>query len=210
MEHLPIYLTSMLTGFAVTMGLIVAIGAQNAWVLNKCLRNENPRAVAAVCISLDTLLIFTGVFFMHYVQDLVPALVPLFTWFAVGLLLWLALQAFIRAWGNQGGALVAAGAASTESAWRSAGQAMLISLINPHVYLDTVVLIGSVGARQELPLLFALGASFASSLWFSTLVLGAKKLRTHLSSPQQWRIFDSVIGVVMLLVAGSLVSHQFG
>jgi len=82
---------------------------------------------------------------------------------------------------------------------------MLISLINPHVYLDTVVLIGSVGARQELPLLFAVGA-----LWFSTLVLGAKKLRTHLSSPQQWRIFDSVIGVVMLLVAGSLVSHQFG
>ena len=200
-------LTPAVTGFAVAISLIVAIGAQNAWVLNKCLRDEHPRMVAAVCISIDALLIFTGVFAMQLVQDQIPLLMPLFTWLAVALLLWLTLQAFMRVWHAGGGLVAATGNGDQKTALRAAGQAMLISLLNPHVYLDTVVLIGSVGARQSSPLLFALGASFASFLWFSTLVIGAGKLRRLLSSPAHWRFFDALTGLVMLLVAVSLARH---
>ncbi|WP_221801717.1 LysE/ArgO family amino acid transporter [Oceanobacter mangrovi] len=192
-----------LTGFAVTMGLIVAIGAQNAWVLQKSLRGENPWTIASVCIALDVVLVSAGVFGLDYIQGRIPGLVPILTWMGVGLLLWLAAQAFGRAW--QGGdTLVAAGPSTPVSPWRSAGQVMALSLINPHVYLDTVVLIGSVGAQQTHPGVFVVGAGLGSALWFITLVSGAKKLRPYLTSARHWQILDSATGSVLLLVALSI------
>lgn len=197
-------LSPVVTGFAVTISLIVAVGAQNTWVLNKALRNQHPWTIAMVCIAIDISLMSVGVFSLDYIQQVIPGLVPVLTWMGIGLLIYLALQAFARVWqGSEG--LVAADAVCSGSPWRMAGQALAISLLNPHVYLDTVILIGSVGAQQSYPALFILGAGLASAIWFSTLVASAKKLRHHLTSAHHWRVMDTITGCILLLVAMSLL-----
>ncbi|MFG1496205.1 LysE family transporter [Saccharospirillum sp. HFRX-1] len=197
-------LSSLMTGFAVSLGLIVAIGAQNAWVLSRSLRGEHRLVLALVCAGVDAVLIVTGVFGLDSVQRLVPALVPVLTWLGVGLLLYLAAQSLLRAWqGNSG--LLAGPAVSATGAWTLAGQALAISLLNPHVYLDTVVLIGSVGAQQPAPGWYALGAALASLFWFSALAGLGRYLQQWLRSPWHWRCFDAVIGLVMVAVAVSLL-----
>lgn len=195
---------SLLTGFAVAIGLIVAIGAQNAWVLSRSVRGEHPVVIAAVCAGLDAVLISLGVFGLDRVQGMVPGLVPVLTWLGIALLVVLAAQSFRRAWSGSSG-LVAADGGSSASAWSLAGQALAISLINPHVYLDTVVLIGSVGAQQPQPALYALGASLGSATWFASLAGLGRRLQRWLRSPLHWRCFDAGIGAVMLAVAASLV-----
>jgi len=195
---------SLLTGFVVALGLIIAIGAQNAWVLSKSIRGEHPQVIAAVCITIDTSLIILGVYGLSIVQGYVPMLVPVLTWLGIGLLSWLAIGAFRRAWQGSSG-LQANTAGPVASAGGIALQAMMISLLNPHVYLDTVILIGSVGAQQAVPALFVLGAAMASCFWFVSLTSMAGRLSRFLSSPTRWRWFDSVIGCLMLLVAASLL-----
>lgn len=197
-------LLSFVTGFSIALGLIVAIGAQNAWVLNKSMRGEHPWVVAGVCCSLDALLITLGVYSIETLQVLLPGLVPIMTWLGIALLCWLAAQAFWRAWQGSGGLVVQASAGTT-TGWQVAGQAMVISLFNPHVYLDTVVLIGSVGAQQLYSQVFVLGAALASGVWFFSLAFFGGYLGPKLQSVRAWRIFDSLIGSIMVLVAISLV-----
>lgn len=193
-------LTVVSTGFMVSFGLIVAIGAQNAWVLNKSLRGEHPWVVTSVCVFLDASLITIGVLTINQIQQLVPPLVPAITLLGVGLLLWLSSQSFYRAY--QGGqSLQASNGMEIGSPWRSAGQALAISLLNPHVYLDTVVLIGSIGAQQTLPGWFIVGAASASAIWFYSLAMGAKYLRPKLSQPQHWQTLDTLTGICLLVVA---------
>ncbi|SFX55591.1 LysE/ArgO family amino acid transporter [Marinospirillum alkaliphilum] len=197
-------ITALLTGYLVTISLIVAIGAQNAWVMGKSMRGEHPAVIAAVCITLDTLLIALGVFGLAQVQSLLPELVPVLTWLGVLLLLWLASQSLLRAWQGSGG-LVASSGPSGASALQLAGQAALISLINPHVYLDTLVLIGSVGAQQADPFAFVVGAAAASASWFTLLTRGSRHLASWLKSPAHWRVFDLVMGLLLVVIALSLV-----
>lgn len=197
-------MSSLFTGFIVAISLIVAIGAQNAWVMGKSMRGEHPGAIAAVCISLDTLLIALGVFGLAHVQNWLPELVPLLTWLGVAILLWLASQSYYRAWTGSTG-LLASAEPSGASALKLAGQAALISLVNPHVYLDTVVLIGSVGAQQAQPGVFVIGAAAASALWFTLLTRFSRKLGGWLRSPMHWRVFDLVMGSLLVLVAVSLI-----
>lgn len=196
---------SFLTGFGVAIGLIVAIGAQNAWVLSKSLRGEHPAVIAVVCFSIDAVLITLGVYGLSRVQAVLPGLVPVLTWMGVGLLCWMAAQSYWRAWQGSAG-LQAVGSMSQQSAYRAAGQALLISILNPHVYLDTVVLIGSVGAQQAEPALYTVGAVIASVVWFSSLAGLGRRLRGWLSSPLHWRVFDAGIGSVMVVVAVSLAA----
>ncbi|WP_218563962.1 LysE/ArgO family amino acid transporter [Marinospirillum perlucidum] len=197
-------LISFFTGLGVALGLIVAIGAQNAWVLNKSMRGEHPWVLAVVCSSLDAILVSLGVFSMEAIQAWMPALVPIMTFLGIALLLYLAIQAFWRAWQGSAG-LVAETSGASVSAWHLALQALMISLLNPHVYLDTVVLIGSVGARQESAVWFVVGAGLASALWFSALTFLGRYLGPRLQSVRAWRIFDTLIGSIMLLVAASLL-----
>lgn len=195
---------SFFTGFGISIGLIVAIGAQNAWVLNKSMRGEHPAVVALVCCTIDALLITLGVYSVDWVQQRIPALVPVLTWLGISLLCWLAAQAFWRVWqGSEGLRVAVAGAAVTK--WQVAGQAMAISLLNPHVYLDTVVLVGSVGAQQSYPGYFVVGAAAASATWFFSLTGFGRYLGPKLRSPTAWRWFDATVGGVMVLVAVSLV-----
>lgn len=195
---------SLLTGFGVALGLIVSIGAQNAWVMSKSLRGEHPAVIAVVCFTIDAALITLGVYGLGTLQSFLPLLVPVLTWLGVLLLCWLAAQAYWRAWQGSGG-LQTTVAGSDVSAWRVAGQAMVISLVNPHVYLDTVVLVGSVGVQQAQPGLFVLGASLASVIWFSSLTGLSHRLGHLLSSPARWRWFDGLMGTIMVVVAVSLV-----
>lgn len=199
-------LWSLLTGFVVTIGLIVAIGAQNAWVLSQSMRGGHRGVIAMVCILCDAGLIILGVYGIHWVQAVVPDLVPLLTWLGVALLLWLAGQSARRAWLGTSG-LQADLAAGLGGRWKTAGTALAITLLNPHVYLDTVVLIGSIGAQQAAPTWFVLGACLASFTWFTALTGFAPKLASYLRSPARWRAFDAGMSVLLVVVAVSLVWH---
>ncbi len=198
---------SFLTGFSIGLSLIVAIGAQNIWVLSQSMAGANRLVIAAVCIGCDALLIIAGVSSIATLQQWIPPLVPLLTVAGVLMLLYLAYGAAQRAWqGNSG--LLTSNEVQLQSAGKTALTAFAITLLNPHVYLDTVVLLGSIGNAQPSPLWFTIGACLASFCWFGALTGLAPKLKLLLSSPQRWRLFDSTVALLLTLIAGKLALSQ--
>ncbi len=200
-------MSTFLAGMSLGLGLIVAIGAQNLWVLNQSMAGANRLVIALVCIGCDAGLILLGVFGATRFQQYLPALTP---WLAAAgalFLGWLALQAARRAYAGHSSLQCqpSMAAGTVHSALTTALSAFAISLLNPHVYLDTVVLLGSVGALQPAPGWFAAGAVCASVLWFGSLTALAPQLRRILSSPTHWRWFDAAIAVLLLLLAVQLV-----
>ena len=193
------------TGFFVAIGLIVAIGAQNAWVLSMSVRRIYPWSIAIVCFSVDALLMAIGVLSFAKIQQWLPSIIPWFTWMGIGMLLWLAFKAANRALFSSQGLRGVATSTSSFSRSSAIGTALIISLLNPHVYLDTVILIGSIGSASEQPWLFWLGAGSASVLWFSILAAIGPILSQWLSSARRWRIFDALIAFIMIWVAASLM-----
>ena len=191
---------SFLTGFTVGLSLIVAIGAQNIWVLSQSMAGANRLVIALVCILCDAALIVTGVYSVQLIQLWLPPLVPVLTWAGVAMLLWLAFDAAQRAWRGQG-ALHSSSVVQVQSWQKTALTALAITLLNPHVYLDTVVLIGSIGSVQAQPFWFTLGACLASFCWFSALTGLAPKLKIWLSSPLRWRLFDGLVALVLSCIA---------
>lgn len=199
-------MTTILAGFTVALGLIVAIGAQNAWVLSMSVRRIYPWHIAVVCFTLDAVLMAIGVLFMKQLQSWLPALVPVFTLMGVGLLVWLALQAALRAFqGNNG--LRTDEQATPKSLTKVVITAMGVTLLNPHVYLDTVILVGSIAAASNHPWLFWLGAASASVVWFSLLAGIGKPLSIWLKSTRRWQIFDGTMAVLLAGVAYSLLAY---
>ncbi len=194
---------SFFTGFTVGLSLIVAIGAQNIWVLSQSMAGANRLVIALVCILCDAALIVTGVYSVQLIQQWLPPLVPVLTWAGVAMLLWLALGAAQRAWQGQG-ALLVHNRVQVHSWQKTALTALAITLLNPHVYLDTVVLIGSVGSAQPEPFWFTLGACLASLCWFSALTGLAPRLKIWLSSPLRWRLFDALVALVLTGIAVKL------
>lgn len=191
---------SFFTGFTVGLSLIVAIGAQNIWVLSQSMAGANRLVIAAVCILCDAALIVVGVYSVQLIQQWLPPLVPVLTWAGVAMLLWLAFGAAKRAWQGQG-ALLAQAEVQVQSWPKTAVTALAITLLNPHVYLDTVVLIGSVGSAQAQPFWFTVGACLASLCWFSALTGLAPRLKIWLSSPLRWRLFDAVVALILSGIA---------
>ncbi len=189
-------------GLLVAIGLIMAIGAQNAFVLAQSLRREHHLPVAALCIVCDALLVAAGVFGLASLLAQSPALLAIARWGGAAFLLWYGSQALLRAARPQ--ALHA-----EDSAPRSLRAVLLaalaVTLLNPHVYLDTVVLIGSLGAQQPEPGAYAAGAASASFLWFSTLALGAAWLAPWLAKPLTWRLIDLGVALMMFAVAAQLI-----
>ncbi len=195
------------TGFALAATLIIAIGAQNAFVLRQGLKREHVGLVVVFCAVADALLMTAGVLGAARALQAAPQLtVTLAAAGAVFLALYGA-RALHRAW--RPGTLVAAGG-EPGMAWQAAlAQAAAFTLLNPHVYLDTVLLVGSVGAQQSTALrpAFVVGACAASALWFSTLGYGARWLAPWFARPMAWRWLDSLIGATMLLLATLLARH---
>jgi L-lysine exporter family protein LysE/ArgO len=194
-------------GLALGLGLIVAIGAQNAFVLRQGLRREHVGAVVLFCAVADAVLIAAGVLGMAQALGESPRLArALALAGAVFLALygWRALQ---RARQPQQLQTSAGGNAMRQGAVLA--QAAAFTLLNPHVYLDTVLLVGSIGAQQPLALRgwFIAGASSASILWFGALGYGARWLAPMFARPRAWQVLDGLIGLTMAVLAAMLVRH---
>ncbi|MCC9146741.1 MULTISPECIES: LysE/ArgO family amino acid transporter [unclassified Arthrobacter] len=193
-----IWATGMVTG----LGLIVAIGAQNAFVLRQGLRREHIGVVVALCIISDALLIFGGTAGIGALVSRFPAVLEILRWGGAAYLTWWGIRSLISA--TKPSVLEA-------QAPRAKGTVILTTLaltfLNPHVYLDTVVLLGSL-ANQYGPdtrWIFAAGAAVGSFLWFMALGYGARSLSGVLNRPRTWQVVDLLIGVVMLVLAVRLV-----
>ncbi|WAJ33079.1 LysE/ArgO family amino acid transporter [Arthrobacter sp. FX8] len=190
----------MLTG----MALIVAIGAQNAFVLRQGIRREHIGAVVAVCMAGDALLIVAGTAGIGALVTRFPEALEVLRWAGAAYLLWFAARSFMAAVKPSTLAEQAPKSKNSVIATTAA-----LTFLNPHVYLDTVVLLGSLANQQgaDLRWVFAAGAVTGSVLWFSALGYGARALAGVLGSPRTWRWIDAAIGVLMLALAIRLVLH---
>lgn len=194
---------SYLNGLLLGAGLIVAIGAQNAFVLAQSLRREHHLPVAALCVLCDAALVSAGVFGLAALLLQSPALLAVARWGGAAFLLWYGLKALLRALRPQG--LEQAADAGPRSRRAVLLTALAVTLLNPHVYLDTVLLIGSLGAQQTEPGAYVLGAASASLAWFFGLALGAAWLSPWLARPATWRLLDLGVAVMMFSVAVQLL-----
>lgn len=196
---------AFLKGLGIGASLIVAIGAQNAFVLRQGLLRQYVLTCAAICTLCDMVLIYCGVAGMGVVIAQSPALLTLAKW---GGALFLIAYGARSAWAaiKSGGLAVAGEAAPSHAA--IVLSAFSFSLLNPHVYLDTVVLLGAVGAQQigDARPAFTVGAMTASTLWFFGLGYGARLLAPVFARPVAWRILDGLIALVMWMIAVSLVT----
>lgn len=196
-------MTVIFLGFLTGMSLIAAIGAQNAFVLRQGIRSEHVLPVVAVCITGDFLLIAAGIGGLGGLITATPSLLTVAKVGGAAFLIGYGLLAARRA--IRPGALVPA-----ESNPVRLGAvlmtALAITFLNPHVYLDTVVLLGSLAnAHQDARWLFGAGALTASVLWFVALGFGARHLAGLFQRPGTWRVLDAGIAVVMIALGISLV-----
>lgn len=196
--------SSWITGFSLGLALIVAIGAQNAFVLRQGLRREHVGTIVLFCAASDALLMSAGVGGLGRLIGAAPALAAALTWGGAAFLAVYGLKALWRA--RRPGAL-AAGADCGLTRRQALAQAAAFTLLNPHVYLDTVVLVGAVGAQQAAAArpVFVWGAASASLLWFGALGYGARLLAPLFARPRAWQVLDLLIGATMLVLAAALV-----
>ena len=199
--------STFVAGFALAFGLIVAIGAQNAFVLRQGLRREHVGPVVAFCIAADGLLISAGVAGLAGLLAGRPLLARALAAFGVVFHVAYGLRALRHA-ARPGG--LRAGAGAVLSRRQALAQAAAFTLLNPHVYLDTVLLVGSVGAQQARPGWFVAGAVSASVLWFCALGWGARALAPWFANPRAWRVLDGLIGTTMFVLALLLLPFAFG
>lgn len=193
------------TGFALSATLIMAIGAQNAFVLRQGLRREHVLAVVAFCALADLVLIGAGVAGLARVLGAAPRLTLALTAGGALFLTWYGVRALMRA--RTASSMDAAAGEGPISLRNAVAQVAGFTFLNPHVYLDTVLLMGSVGARQpaDLRMWFVGGAAAASGAWFTSLGFGARLLRPFFRTPRAWQVLDSLVGVTMLVLATSLL-----
>jgi L-lysine exporter family protein LysE/ArgO len=191
-------------GFALSATLIIAIGAQNSFVLRQGLRREHVAAIVAFCALADLALISAGVAGLAAVLGRAPTLTLALTVAGTLFLLWYGVRALRRAFEPQ--SLGTAGG-SRVSLRGAVAQAAAFTFLNPHVYLDTVLLMGSIGARQpaDSRVWFVGGAALASAAWFTSLGFGARLLAPLFSRPRAWQVLDVLVGATMLALAASLV-----
>lgn len=198
-------LVAFAQGIGLGGSLIIAIGAQNAYVLRQGLRREFALPVATVCFLCDVVLIALGAGGFGSLVAAFPALTRVAAWGGAAFLAWYGFRALRSALAP--GALETDGAARAPSRSRAVLTALALSLLNPHVYLDTVVLIGGIAGQYGAASRpwFAAGAMSASLLWFYGLALGAGRLAPLFKKPAAWRILDLVICAVMWSIALSLL-----
>ncbi|MBV7537475.1 LysE/ArgO family amino acid transporter [Duganella sp. sic0402] len=196
--------SAFLKGIGLGGSLIVAIGSQNAYLLRQALKREFVLTCIAICIICDVTLIAAGVAGMG---KLITEAAVLLFWIKIAgalFLFWYGLRAARAA--IHPSAMLADDNNTAQDRKTVIAAMLAFSLLNPHVYLDTVVLLGSIGGQQpgNGKLYFALGAMLASALWFSALGLGARYLRPVFAKPTAWRILDGMIAIVMWSLAISL------
>lgn len=199
----PVFVQALVLSF----GLIVAIGAQNAFVLRQGLLREHVGSVVLFCAVADAALIAAGVLGMAQALGQNPSLARALALAGALFLAMYGWQALRRA--RQVHQLSAATGGAGLKRGAAVAQAAAFTLLNPHVYLDTVLLVGSIGAQQPAALRgwFIAGASSASLFWFALLGFGARWLAPWFGRPRSWQALDGVIGVTMFMLSALLVRH---
>ncbi|MDH6255872.1 LysE/ArgO family amino acid transporter [Aurantimicrobium minutum] len=206
-------LTAALAGLGFGLSLIVAIGAQNAYVLRQGLRKEHVFVIVAICALSDAALIAVGVAGLGAIIQQLEWLLLLIEVIGGVFLCTYGVMAAKRAWKPE--VLNTDTGGKAVSLKVAAGTALALTYLNPHVYLDTVLLLGSVAGTYEANRWwFAAGAMLGSVIWFSTLGFGARLLDPVFKKPTAWRVLDAIIAVVMFTLGMSLlisfVQHLLG
>lgn len=197
-------MTTTLSGFFLSLSLIIAIGAQNAFVLRQGLRGEHVFWVCLTCALSDALLITLGVTSLAAVSRLLPWIEPVLRIGGAAFLLVYGLRSLRAA--IRGGETLDPASATVSDLRSTILVVLSLTYLNPHVYLDTVILIGSIASRYpHEEWLFAAGAALGSFVFFFTLGYGARLLRPIFARPQSWQILDMLIAVVMMSLAASLL-----
>jgi L-lysine exporter family protein LysE/ArgO len=200
-------ITPFIQGFGTGGGLIVAIGAQNAFVLSQGVRRNHHFIVALICIVCDAVFISVGVAGFGRAVSTNPTLSQLAAWGGAGFLFFYGLRSLRSA--LRGGSMDI-----SDRSMRTLRAAIFttfaVTLLNPHFYLDTVILLGSVSSQfhGESRLYFWVGAVSASTLWFISLSLGGQMLAPLFKKQISWRILDSVVCATMWALAVSLIIHK--
>lgn len=216
---------TFLAGLGVMYSLIIAVGAQNVFVLRQGLRREHILPVVLICAASDAALVLVGTAGLGFLIAELPWLIAAARWLGGLTLVVYGVLAARRAWRAEGETLVAdaAPASGTESGTESAGRGgtatatrarlapvlaatLAFTFLNPNVYLDTVLLIGSIAATHgDARWLFAAGAILGSITWFFALGFGARHLGRWLRTPRAWRILDTAIAALLVLMGILLV-----
>lgn len=196
-------LSSLTGGFALGFSLILAIGAQNAFVLRQGLRQEHVFAVCLTCAVSDALLILAGVGGSGALASKWPWFAPLMRFGGAAFLIWYGARSLRSGW--QGGQALSVGGGVQTSLRATLVTTLALTWLNPHVYLDTVVLIGSVSSQAVSRAAFGIGAVLSSFVFFFSLGYGARLLAPVFARPRAWQVLDVLIGVVMWAIAAKLL-----
>ena len=197
-------LHSYLQGFAIGLSLIVAIGAQNAFVLKQGLKKQAVFWVCFVCALSDSILVVLGITGFATVIQLYPELVGFAKWAGAVFLVWYGLQHARQAF--QSNQSLHAGSQNEIQLSKIIIVCLALTWLNPHVYLDTVVLIGSISTQfEQTKLYFTLGVITASWFFFFSLGYGARVLIPVFANPKAWKVLDGVIALIMWSIAISLI-----
>lgn len=198
---------ALIPGFLTGLSLIVAIGAQNAFVIRQGLLRSHVLLVVAVCSLSDAFLIVLGTGGLGEIVKANEHLLTFIRWFGVAYLTWFGIRSLRSAFKeNQ---LLASGTA--ETSWKKILATVLaLTYLNPHVYLDTVIFVGSIANQFTTDRwYFAFGASLASLAWFTSIGFGAQAASKLMSKPIFWRIFDTFVALIMFSIALTLAFFDF-
>ena len=199
-------LTPIIKGFTLGASLIIAIGSQNAFVLRQGLKKEHVLAICTVCFLCDAGLILLGVGGFGGLVASSQSLMLTARWGGALFLFIYGIRSFLSAAKNQVLSVDASQNLASGLTWAIA-TTLALTLLNPHVYLDTVILLGSIAGQlpEQERLAFAVGAAFASMVWFYGLGYGARILAPLFQKQLSWKILDVVIGIIMWGIAGGLI-----
>ncbi|MFD0270095.1 LysE/ArgO family amino acid transporter [Streptomyces sp. NPDC127106] len=201
-------LAAALAGFGTGLSLIVAIGAQNAFVLRQGVRRQAVLAVVAICALSDAALIALGVAGVGAFVTAWPAALTAVALAGGTFLVCYGVLAARRVLRPVPGAALDTEGATAASRRRAVLTCLVMTWLNPHVYLDTVLLLGSLAAdRGDLRWAFGIGAGLASLIWFTTLGYGARLLSGLLSRPKAWRVLDGLVAATMVTMGGMLLAR---
>ncbi|MDK4689355.1 LysE/ArgO family amino acid transporter [Kingella negevensis] len=205
-------LSTIIKGFAVSGGLIMAIGAQNAYVLKQGLLRQHIFFVALTCFLCDFVLISAGILGMGNLLSQSPVLSALLSLGGGLFLFWYGLNSFRSALSPNQATLVADAENAPQSSLKKAILGTLaVTLLNPHVYIDTIMLVGGIAATLTFAdkIWFLIGALSASFIWFFGLSYGARLLRPIFANPRAWKVLETLIGIGMWWLAFGLFKYFY-
>lgn len=200
-------LSVVLKGMMISGGLIIAIGSQNAFILKQGLLKQHVTPIIAICFICDVVLMSLGILGLGKIINDSPILIQGLSAGGAAFLIWYGFNAFRSAWQQSSSMEVTTNNNNLTSTWSAILAALAITLINPHVYLDTVVILGGVGSTlSEIEKnWFLLGALIVSFIWFVALGYGSRLLAPLFKKPKTWMILDISIGLMMWWIAYGLI-----